>query len=194
MAISPPKPPPKAPARSTVAITPAPAPAGAVPQRADGGLASARDRVRRRGPFVALLVPAITAGLSAIVLEIPATGHTSNMLGIVGSVLALLAVPTAVAFGIPVEVGPVRAGLAIATSLVLWALLGWWASRRVSQRGDRRMAGVVDRVRVGDLLPLGRRAHRRRRAAAPRGADRYTLTSPSSCSSLAGPMPRTSRS
>ena len=71
---------------------------------------------------------------AAIVLEIPATGHTSNMLGIIGSLLALLAVPTAVAFGIPVEVGPVRAGLAIATSLLLWALLGWWASRRVSQR------------------------------------------------------------
>ncbi len=130
MAISPPKPPPKAPARPTVSITPA----HAVPQRADGGLTSARNRVRRRGPFVALLVPAITAGLAAIVLEIPATGHNSNMLGVAGSVLALLAVPTAVAFGIPVEVGPVRAGLAIATSLLLWALLGWWASRRVSQR------------------------------------------------------------
>ena len=78
--------------------------------------------------------PRSLPGSRAIVLEIPATGHTSNMLGIVGSVLALLAVPTAVAFGIPVEVGPVRAGLAIATSLLLWALLGWWASRRVSQR------------------------------------------------------------
>ena len=42
--------------------------------------------------------------------------------------------PTAVAFGIPVEVGPVRAGLAVVTSLLLWALLGWWAGRRVSER------------------------------------------------------------
>ena len=120
--------------RSTFAITPRPRPHVRCHSAGTVGSLPARDRVRCRGPFVALLVRAITAGLSAIVLEIPATGHTSNMLGIVGSVLALLAVPTAVAFGIPVEVGPVRAGLAIATSLVLWALLGWWASRRVSQR------------------------------------------------------------
>src|SRR6478752_7041843 len=30
--------------------------------------------------------------------------------------------------------GPVRAVLAVVTSLLMWALLGWWAGRRVSQQ------------------------------------------------------------
>jgi hypothetical protein len=80
------------------------------------------------------LLPVIVVATAAIVLEIPSEGHIANMLGVTGSLLALLAVPTAVAFGIPVEVGPVRAGLAVVTSLLLWALLGWWAGRRVSER------------------------------------------------------------
>jgi len=130
MAVSPPKAPPKAPPRTTVAFT--------APDRADvtvpSGLAETRERVRRRGWLAGLAVPVVVVALAAIVLEIPAEGHVANLLGVTGSLLALLAVPTAVAFGIPVEVGPVRAGLAVATSLLLWALLGAWAGRRVSQR------------------------------------------------------------
>ena len=98
------------------------------------GLAATRERVRRRGWLAGLVVPVVVIGLAAVVLEIPAEGHLANVLGVTGSLLALCAVPTAVAFGIPVEVGPVRAGLAVVTSLLLWALLGWWAGHRVSQR------------------------------------------------------------
>ena len=81
-----------------------------------------------------VLLPVVMIGIAALVLEIPANGHIANLLGITGSLLALCAVPTAVAFGIPVEVGPMRAVLAVVTSLLLWGLLGWWAGRRVSQR------------------------------------------------------------
>ena len=98
------------------------------------GLAATREHVRRRGWLAGLLLPVIVVATAAIVLEIPSEGHIANILGVTGSLLALLAVPTAVAFGIPVEVGPVRAGLAVVTSLLLWALLGWWAGRRVSER------------------------------------------------------------
>ncbi len=136
MALSPPKAPPhaKPPSRPTVEVA-RPAPAASVPPAplADG-LVATREHVRRRGWLVGLALPVIVIALAAIVLEIPANGHMSNVLGITGSLLALLAVPTAVAFGIPVEVGPVRAALAVASSLVLWALLGAWAGRRVSHR------------------------------------------------------------
>jgi hypothetical protein len=98
------------------------------------GLAATREHVRRRGWVAGLLLPVVVVAIAAVVLEIPSEGHIANVLGVTGSLLALLAVPTAVAFGIPVEVGPVRAGLAVVTSLLLWALLGWWAGRRVSER------------------------------------------------------------
>ena len=130
MAVSPPKAPPKTPPRATVAFD-APPPAEVM---VPAGLAATREHVRRRGWLAGLLVPVIVVATAAIVLEIPSEGHIANMLGVTGSLLALLAVPTAVAFGIPVEVGPVRAGLAVVTSLLLWALLGWWAGRRVSER------------------------------------------------------------
>ena len=131
MAVSPPKAPPKSPPRATVAFTAPPAASESV---VPAGLAATRERVRRRGWVAGLAVPVVVVAIAAIVLEIPAEGHIANVLGVAGSLLALLAVPTAVAFGIPVEVGPVRAGLAVTTSLLLWALLGWWAGHRVSQR------------------------------------------------------------
>jgi len=129
MAVSPPKAPPRA--TTVVSARPAPKPR---PDPLPDGLAATRARVRRRGWLAGLLVPVVVIGLAAIVLQIPSKGHISNILGITGSLLALCAVPTAVAFGIPVEVGPVRAVLAVVTSLLMWALLGWWAGRRVSQQ------------------------------------------------------------
>ncbi|HTN81396.1 MAG TPA: hypothetical protein VMK16_17130 [Acidimicrobiales bacterium] len=130
MAISPPKAPPRA---TTVVTAPPPRPKP-VPDPLPDGFAATRERVRRRGWMAGVLLPVVMIGIAALVLEIPANGHIANLLGITGSLLALCAVPTAVAFGIPVEVGPVRAVLAVVTSLLLWGLLGWWAGRRVSQR------------------------------------------------------------
>ena len=103
MAVSPPKAPPRA--TTVVSAPPAPKPR---PEPLPDGLAATRERVRRRGWLAGLVVPVIVIALAAIVLQIPSTGHVSNILGITGSLLALCAVPTAVAFGIPVEVGPVR--------------------------------------------------------------------------------------
>ncbi len=135
MAVSPPKAPPKAAPRATVAFTAADRAEVVVP----AGLTATRERVRRRGWLAALVLPVVVVALAAIVLEIPAEGHIANLLGVTGSLLALLAVPTAVAFGIPVEVGPVRAGLAVATSLLLWAL-----ARAHGQAGGCRNASSAD--------------------------------------------------
>jgi hypothetical protein len=129
VAVSPPKAPPRA---TTVrSVPPEPKPP---PEPLPDGFAASRERVRRRGWLAGLLLPVIVIALAAIVLVIPANGHIANILGITGSLLALCAVPTAVAFGIPVEVGPIRALLAVVTSLLMWALLGWWSGRRVSRR------------------------------------------------------------
>ena len=130
MAISPPK----APPRATTVVTAPPQRPTPVPDPLPDGLAATRERVRRRGWLAGLLLPVVVIVIAGLVLEIPANGHIANILGITGSLMALCAVPTAVAFGIPVEVGPVRAVLAVVTSFLLWALLGWWAGRRVSQR------------------------------------------------------------
>ncbi len=136
MAVSPPKAPPmgKPPSRPTVEVGRPARAASAAPGPLADGLVATRQHVRRRGWLAGLALPVVVIALAAIVLAIPASGHISNILGITGSLLALLAVPTAVAFGIPVEVGPVRVVLAVASSLAVWALLGAWAGRKVSQR------------------------------------------------------------
>ncbi len=164
MAVSPPKAPPKTPPRATVAFDSPPPAEVTVP----AGLAATREHVRRRGWLAGLLLPVVVVATAAIVLEIPSEGHIANVLGVTGSLLALLAVPTAVAFGIPVEVGPVprraRGGdepFAVDPA----RMVGRTTSVRT---GRRRMARVGDRVRMGRAVPVGGRAHRRRRPAASR--------------------------
>ena len=64
-----------------------------------------------------------------------------------------------------------ESGSRCVTSLLLWALLGSWAGRQGLAAGRRRMARVGGRVRMGRAVPVGGRAHRRRRAAASRVAE-----------------------
>jgi hypothetical protein len=85
--------PPKAPPRATTVVSAPPTPKPR-PEPLPDGLAATRERVRRRGWLAGLVVPVVIA--SAIVLQIPSTGHISNILGIRAFSLPC-AKPTAVA-------------------------------------------------------------------------------------------------
>jgi hypothetical protein len=50
--------------------------------------------------------------------------------------LVLVALPTALASGLPWIVSPLNLGLAFVTSAVVWFLFGRWASRRVTDDVD----------------------------------------------------------
>ncbi len=164
MAVSPPKAPPKTPPRATVAFD-APPPAEVM---VPAGLAATREHVRRRGWLAGLLLPVIVVATAAIVLEIPSEGHIANMLGC-HRLAARIArgadggrvrhprrgrprARRARRGDEPPAVGPAR-------------LVGRTTSVRT---GRRRMARVGGRVRMGRAVPVGGRAHRRRRAAASR--------------------------
>ena len=100
-----------------------PAPAGVpVPRRT-------RSSVRAKGPFVALLLPAVL-GLIALVLL---GGSTSTGRGVAGFLFAMLAAPLLPAFGAPLRSGSGAVTGAAMASAVLWFLLGAFASRRATR-------------------------------------------------------------
>lgn len=94
-----------------------------------------RQRVRRRGALLGLLVPAITLGAALVLYRAsPCTG-TGCVRGRLGSwVLAALALPTALPFGIPLKADSWRWVATVVSSALLWFVLGLVAARRVSRR------------------------------------------------------------
>ena len=89
-----------------------------------------RFMVRRNGPLMGLSIP-FACGLLALLLL---TGSESTWRGVLGFVLAIMALPTLPLMGIPVMGGAVRWLLAIVSSAVVWALIGFVAARRSTSR------------------------------------------------------------
>jgi hypothetical protein len=106
------------------------------PGRANAdGLAASRRRIRRRGPVVALVPPALLLGLAFVLWRVvPCQGAACRTQGAGGWLAALMALPTTLATGLPWESDPRRYAIAIGTSALLWMLLGRWAARRASRR------------------------------------------------------------
>jgi len=105
----------------------APSPPVVVPvQRADRARIG---RIRRTGPFVALLLPAALGLVSFVMLR----SSTTTTRGIGGFVLALLGAPLLPAFGVPMRTGSGAVLAAAAASAVLWFLLGALAARRATR-------------------------------------------------------------
>jgi hypothetical protein len=90
---------------------------------------ASRQRLRRLGPFVALIAPAIAFGV-AVTLWNRSTCHGSScaVSGGGGLVLAAFALPTAIATGIPWYGGTGRYVIAAATSVLVWLILGGLAA------------------------------------------------------------------
>lgn len=82
--------------------------------------------MRRRGPFVALVLPG-ALGLLALLLR---SLDESPRAGALGVVAAVLAAPLLPVVGIPLRSGTGLLLVAVAGSAVVWMALGWWASRR----------------------------------------------------------------
>ena len=88
---------------------------------APDGLVSNRRQLRRLGPFVALVIPALVLAGAA---------STWRHGGLWAAVFAL---PAAVVAGIPIEQGTARYVAAVGASLAIWLLLGVIAARNASR-------------------------------------------------------------
>jgi hypothetical protein len=91
--------------------------------------AALRHRVRRRGPFAALVPPALIGAVAIVVLQ----GSTSTARGVLGFVLAVLAAPLLPAFGVPLRTGSGAVTAAVAASALLWFVLGVIAAARATR-------------------------------------------------------------
>jgi hypothetical protein len=94
-------------------------------------------RIRILGPLLAC-VPALVLGTVALAVRV---GWSCTSIGCVKPSLlsyglVLLAVPTALLTGLPWLLGPVNVGGALATSALLWLVLGRWAAGRVTTDVD----------------------------------------------------------
>lgn len=94
-------------------------------------------RIRILGPFLACL-PALLLGAAALAVWV---GWSCTSIGCVKPSmlsygLVLLAVPTALLTGLPWLLGPLNVGGALASSALLWLVLGRWAAGRVTADVD----------------------------------------------------------
>ena len=98
------------------------------------GLVAYRQRLRRRGPLVALVPPLVAAALAAAVWRFwPCSGGACTVRAAVGWSLGSLAVPTALVAGVPFNGGGARYAIVVATSFALWLLVGLVAGRRATR-------------------------------------------------------------
>jgi len=88
-----------------------------------------RYRLRRLGPFAALL-PAAVLGVAALMAL---HGNTSASRGVLGFAATLLAAPVALVLGVPLAAGNGRLLLGIVASAVMWMLAGLLAARRATR-------------------------------------------------------------
>ena len=122
------------------------------------GLRYHRFMVRRNGPLLGLAIP-FGCGLLALVLLV---GSESTWRGVMGFVFAIMALPTLPLVGIPVMGGAVRWLLAIASSAVVWSVIGFVAARRSTRRvatswpeWRREWGKLAVGVWAGALLGIG---------------------------------------
>ena len=105
------------------------------PAPVPGGPLAYRQRLLRWGPLMGLVVP---AGAMLVALGLyrysPCNGLACvQSLGV--WLLAAMALPTALLWGLPLETGTGRYTAAALTSAVVWAALGYLAARRATRRG-----------------------------------------------------------
>ncbi len=101
-------------------------------------------QIRRLGPVVALLIPAVLLVVAALTFfAYPCDGSACVKPSLLSYLLVLLAAPTALIAGLPWFLHPVNLAIAIGTSLLLWMGLGQWAARRATEDVDATWATYV---------------------------------------------------
>lgn len=137
----PPQPPPQ----------PQSAPVG--PRQSASGQAWQPDQARHRsiraaGPFVALLLPLVAAGLTALFWRVvPCDGSSCAAPGAAGWAFGALAAPTAPVAGLPWQTStPVLIG-ALASSVVVWLFVGRWAAARATTGPVATWGGFARQLR-----------------------------------------------
>jgi hypothetical protein len=93
------------------------------------GLLSYRWKIRRRGPFAALLLPLMAFAAGTVLRN----WGGSTIRGFGGFLLTVLAGPTVLLLGVPVTGGTLRYAIGAATSAAMWLLIGWWAAARATR-------------------------------------------------------------
>ena len=92
-----------------------------------------RRSLRRRGPLVALAIPAtLLAAAGVIRVAWPCDGLECVTPALMTYGLAGLALPTAVPSGLPLVATKLTVTIALATSALVWMILGRWAARRAT--------------------------------------------------------------
>jgi hypothetical protein len=94
-----------------------------------GGPRHYRSRIRTLGPLASLAPPAVLGVLALLLLH----GSESASRGVPGFVLALLAAPALLAFGVPLTAGAGVYLLAALASAVLWLVIGVIAAARATR-------------------------------------------------------------
>ncbi len=106
-----------------------------------------RTQIRRRGPFLALIVPAIVGVGAALILRIFDTAWSGGV-GLIGAVCAA---PTLLVAGAPFSDRGLYP-IAILAAVPLWMVVGWMAARRATRNP---MASWADFGRHLAMLTLG---------------------------------------
>ena len=94
-----------------------------------GGPREYRNRIRALGPLASLAPPAVMGLLALLLLN----GSTSAGRGLPGFLLAILAAPALLVFGVPLTSGAGTYLAAALLSAVLWLAIGVVASRRATR-------------------------------------------------------------
>lgn len=89
------------------------------------GIVAHRDAVRKRGGLIAVALSIAILVVGLIFLALP-----GSLTGLLGFVFAFIALPTMPLFGIPATGGFARYGLSFVSSLLLWWIIGHYASLR----------------------------------------------------------------
>ncbi|MEO6122807.1 MAG: hypothetical protein ABIR32_03795, partial [Ilumatobacteraceae bacterium] len=88
-----------------------------------------RYRIRRLGPIVGLVPPALLGAIAAVALH----DNTSSIRGVGGFAAAVFAAPGMLAFGVPLASGTSKVVLGAMVSAAVWFVLGLVAARRATR-------------------------------------------------------------
>lgn len=99
-----------------------------------GGPVAYRQRIRRFGALMGLLVPAVAMALAIGLYRLSPCDGVACVENQSSWVLAAMALPTALLWGIPLQTGAGRYAAAAVTSALVWAGLGYLAGARASRR------------------------------------------------------------
>lgn len=89
------------------------------------GIVAHRNAVRRRGGLIAVALALVVLFVGLVLLVLP-----GSLTGLLGFVLTFIALPTMPLFGVPAAGGLSRYAMSFVSSVLLWWIIGHYASLR----------------------------------------------------------------